>query len=103
MEILKNKNGDTRFQIMVEIAALCPSIPQKSIAKKLGVTPQAISDYIQQLVNEELIVSMGRSNYKVSTKGVNWMLLILRELRSYTSSAVEDSGCSGCMQTMLGP
>ncbi len=86
VEILQNKNAATRFQIMVEIAASGPSIPQKSIAAKLGVTPQAISDYIQQLVEEELIVSTGRSNYKVSAKGVNWMLSVLRELRSYITS-----------------
>ena len=50
VEILQNKNSATRFQILVEIAASGHSIQQKSIAVKLGVTPQAISDYIRQLV-----------------------------------------------------
>jgi putative transcriptional regulator len=86
VEILQNKNAATRFQILVEIAASGPSIPQKSIAAKLGLTPQAISDYIQQLTDEKLILSMGRSSYKISNKGVNWMLQILRELRNYISS-----------------
>ena len=85
VEILQNKNAATRFQILVEIAASGPSIQQKSIAVKLGVTPQAISDYIHQLVKEDMIVSTGRSHYQVGTKGVNWMLKVLRELRSYTS------------------
>jgi putative transcriptional regulator len=85
VEILQNKNSATRFQILVEIAASSPNIQQKSIAAKLGVTPQAISDYIHQLVKEELVISAGRSQYRVSTKGVNWMLKVLRELRSYTS------------------
>ncbi len=85
VEILQNKNAATRFQILVEIAASGPSIQQKSIAAKLGVTPQAISDYIRQLVNEDLVVSTGRSHYRVSTKGVNWMLTVLRELRGYAS------------------
>jgi putative transcriptional regulator len=85
VEILQNKNSATRFQILVEIAASGPSIQQKSIAVKLGVTPQAISDYIHQLVKEDLVVSTGRSHYRVSTKGVNWMLKVLRELRSYAS------------------
>jgi len=85
VEILQNKSSATRFQILVEIAASGPSIQQKSIAVKLGVTPQAISDYIHQLVKEDLVVSTGRSHYRVSTKGVNWMLKILRELRSYAS------------------
>jgi putative transcriptional regulator len=85
VEILQNKNSATRFQILVEIAASGPTIQQKSIAVKLGITPQAISDYIRQLVKDDLVVSTDRSSYRVSTKGVNWMLKILRELRSYSS------------------
>jgi putative transcriptional regulator len=85
VEILQNKNSATRFQILVEIATSGPNIQQKSIAAKLDVTPQAISDYIHQLMKEEMVISTGRSQYRVSTKGVNWMLKILRELRSYTS------------------
>ncbi len=85
VEILQNKNAATRFQILVEIATSGPGIQQKSIAVKLGITPQAISDYIHQLVNEDLVVSTARSHYRVSTKGVNWMLKILRELRDYAS------------------
>ena len=74
VEILQNKNSSTRFQILVEIAASGPSIQQKSIAGKLGITPQAISDYIHQLLDEALVISTGRSTYKVSTIGVNWMM-----------------------------
>ena len=85
VEILQNKNSATRFQILVEIAASGPTIQQKSIAVKLGVTPQAISDYIRQLMEEELVISTGRAHYRVSTKGVNWMLRVLRELRGYAS------------------
>jgi putative transcriptional regulator len=85
VEILQNKNAATRFQILVEIAVSGPSIQQKSIAVKLGVTPQAISDYIRQLVKEDLVVSTGRSHYRVTAKGVNWMLKVLREVRSYAS------------------
>ena len=85
MEILRNKNSATRFQILVEIAACGPAIQQKSIAAKLGFTPQAISSYIHQLLDEELVISTGRSTYKVSTIGVNWMLKVLRELHDYVS------------------
>ncbi len=85
IEILQNKNSATRFQILVEIAYSGPVIQQKSIATKLGITPQAVSDYIHQLLNDELIIFTNRSHYRISTKGVNWMLKILRELRSYSS------------------
>lgn len=85
VEILQNKNSATRFQILVEIAASGPNIHQKNIATKLSVTPQAISDYVRQLVEEELVVSTGRSTYRVSPKGVNWMLKVFRELQGYVS------------------
>ncbi|MDP2729178.1 MAG: winged helix-turn-helix transcriptional regulator, partial [Dehalococcoidales bacterium] len=83
VELLQNKNSATRFQIMLEIAASRQNIHQKDIAAKLGVSPQAISDYIQQLTNEELIEIVDRSAYKVSVKGVNWMLKMLREINDY--------------------
>jgi putative transcriptional regulator len=85
VEILQYKNSSSRFQILVEIAAHGPVIRQKTIAAKLGFTPQAISDYIHQLLEEELVLSTGRSTYKVSAKGVNWMVKVLRELNDYVS------------------
>ncbi len=85
VEILQNKNASTRFQILVEIAASGPGIQQKGIAAKLGITPQAVSEYIHQLVNEDLVIATGRANYSISTRGVNWMIKVLRELRSYGS------------------
>lgn len=85
VEILQNKNSATRFQILVEIAAGGPGIQQRKIAAKLGITPQAVSDYVRRLVAEEMIISNGRSSYRVSTKGVNWILKMLRELQGYVS------------------
>jgi len=83
VEILQSKNSATRFQILVEIASGGPDIQQRRIAIKLGITPQAISEYIRQLIREELVISTGRSRYRVSAKGVNWMLKGMRELRGY--------------------
>ena len=83
MEVLRNKNSATRFQILVEIANSGPNIQQQDIAKKLYVTPQAISDYTQQLVHEGLLISDGRSKYRLTSEGVNWVIKILRELRDY--------------------
>jgi putative transcriptional regulator len=85
IEILRNKNLATRFQILVEIANSGPNIQQQDIAKKLYVTPQAISDYTRQLVDEGLLVSDGRSKYRLTNEGVNWVIRILRELREYDS------------------
>ena len=85
IEILQNKYSATRFEILVEIAASGPNIQQRQIAAKLGITPQAVSDYIHKMVEEGSVVSSGRSSYRVSVKGVNWMLEMLREMRAYVS------------------
>jgi len=82
-EVLRNKNLATRFQILVEIANSGPNIQQQDIAKKLYVTPQAISDYTRQLVDEGLLISDGRSKYRLTSEGVNWVIKTLRELREY--------------------
>lgn len=85
IEILQNKNSSTKFQILVEIAAAGPTVHQRTIAAKVGVTPQAISDYIRQLMSEEMVTSTGRSSYRVSAKGVNWVIEMLRELNEYVT------------------
>ncbi len=85
VEILRNKNLATRFQILVEIADGGPNIQQREIARKLEVTPQAISDYIAQLAKDGLVTSDGRSRYKVTNDGINWIIKVLRELRRYSA------------------
>ncbi|MFC1958269.1 MarR family transcriptional regulator, partial [Chloroflexota bacterium] len=83
IEVLRNKNLTTKFQIIVEIADGGPDIQQKEIARKLDMTPQAISDYIAQLIKEKMLVSEGRSRYRVTNEGVNWLIKTMKELNSY--------------------
>jgi len=81
--ILQSKNLATRFQILVEIAANQPTIHQKSIASKLKVTPQAISEYMSQLEDDGWVISSGRSKYQVTQEGINWVLKMLRQMDAY--------------------
>jgi putative transcriptional regulator len=85
IELLQNKNSATRFEILVQVAAAGPNVRQRHVAEKLGVTPQAVSEYMRRLAEEGLIVSGGRSDYRISIKGVNWMLEMLRDLHDYYS------------------
>ncbi len=92
-QILKSKNLATKFQIMVEIAAHQPNIQQKDIAPKLGITSQAVSEYIRELIKDGWLTSEGRSRYKVTREGVDWTLQMSRQLHSYAwfvSKAVAD-------------
>ena len=89
IEILQNKYSATRFEILVEIAVSGPNVQQRQIASKLGITPQAVSDYIHKMIEDGTVISTGRSSYRVSVKGVNWMLEMLRELRDYVSRVTQ--------------
>jgi putative transcriptional regulator len=83
IEVLRNKNLTTKFQILVEIADGGPDIQQREIARKLEITPQAVSDYIAQLIKEKMLTALGRSSYKVTNEGVDWLIKALRELSGY--------------------
>ncbi len=82
-QIQRNRNLDTKFQILVQIAANQPNIQQKEIAQKLDVTPQAVSEYIKEMVKDGSVTSDGRSRYRITNEGVNRVLKALRELRGY--------------------
>ena len=84
MQILRRKNLATKFRILVEIAAHQPDVQQKDIAKRLDLTPQAVSDYVKEMLKQGWLESDGRSKYKVTRDGVDWMLKGLREWQSYS-------------------
>ena len=105
-EILKSKNLATKFQIMLEIAANQPNIQQKDIAPKLGITSQAVSEYMKELIRDGWLISEGRSRYRVTREGVDWILQMSRQLHTFawfvskvvadisTTTAIADSDLS---------
>jgi len=112
-QILKSKNLATKFQIMVEIAAHQPNVQQKDIAPRLGITSQAVSEYIRELIKDGWLSSEGRSRYKVTKEGVDWILQMSRQLHSYawsvskvvadisTTTAIADSDLSAGQSASL--
>jgi len=81
--ILRSKREATRFQILVEIAEHQPAIRQQEIATKLGVTPQAVSEYIRDLVDEGFVTAHGRGRYEVTKNGIEWVLHHAEALEAY--------------------
>lgn len=84
-EVLRSKNLATKFQILLEVAANQPNIQQKDIASRLNITSQAVSEYARELIKNGWLSSQGRSRYKVTQKGVDWILRMARQLQSYSS------------------
>lgn len=90
INLLHSKKDSTKFQILVEIAANQPNVRQREIAEKIGITPQAVSEYIKELTDEGLILSNGRVRYKVTKKGIEWVLERTAELKRYARYVMED-------------
>lgn len=81
--ILRSKRDASRFQILVEIAEHQPAVRQQEIADKIGVTPQAISEYIRELADEGLVSVSGRSNCRVTKAGIAWVMESAAAFDSY--------------------
>ena len=88
--ILPSKSVMTKFQVLTEIAAHQPNVRQKEIAQKIGVTPQAVSEYIKELTAEGKIHSDGRVRYRITKEGVEWVLENATELKHYSHMVMED-------------
>jgi len=90
VDVLRSKRDSSRFQILVEIAANQPNVRQKEVAESMGVTPQAISEYIKDLVANGLVVTDGRMRYRITKEGVEWLLESAAELKQYARFVMED-------------
>jgi putative transcriptional regulator len=81
--ILRSKREVTRLQILVGIAEHQPAVRQQEIASQLGVTPQAVSEYIRELVDDGMVSARGRGRYEVTRTGIEWVLNNAEALESY--------------------
>jgi putative transcriptional regulator len=88
--VLRSKRSATRYQILVGIAERQPAVSQREIADDIGITAQAVSDYLQGLIEEGYVRSPGRGRYEVTKEGVDWLIGRTDELREYVTHVSED-------------
>jgi putative transcriptional regulator len=89
-DVLRNKRSATRYQILVEIAERQPAVSQREIADEIGITAQAVSDYLQDLTGEGYVRSPGRGRYEVTKEGVDWLISQTDALREFVTHVSED-------------
>jgi len=87
---LEDKRTATRFRILVEIADRQPAVSQGEIAEAVGVTSQAVSEYIRELVADGYVDKQARSRYRVTKEGVDWLFQEAKGLRRFAEHVTED-------------
>ncbi|MFC6717985.1 winged helix-turn-helix transcriptional regulator [Natrialbaceae archaeon GCM10025810] len=90
VDVLDNKRAATRFRILVQIAERQPAVSQGEIAGEVGVTSQAVSEYIRELVDDGLVEKEGRSRYRVTNEGVDWLFQAAGSVRRFANHVTED-------------
>jgi putative transcriptional regulator len=89
-DVLQSKRNATRYQILVEIAERQPAVSQQEIADAIGITSQAVSNYLQELINQGHVDKHGRGRYEVTKEGVNWLISQTDALNSFVQHVSED-------------
>ncbi len=90
VDVLDNKRVATRLRILVEIAERQPAVSQGEIAEEVGVTSQAVSEYIRELVDEGFVEKEARSRYRVTNEGVDWLFRAAENVRRFANHVTED-------------
>jgi putative transcriptional regulator len=81
--VLRSKRDATQYQILVGIAKRQPAVSQQEIADAIGITSQAVSNYLQELVDRNHVEKHGRGRYEVTKEGVDWLISQTDDLRSF--------------------
>ncbi len=88
--ILNRKRESRRYLILIEIAKHQPAINQGEISDAIGITAQAVSEYIKELSDSGHVSKLGRGRYEITTKGVNWLIIQNEKLRELANHVAED-------------
>ncbi|WP_435180985.1 winged helix-turn-helix transcriptional regulator [Halorussus sp. AFM4] len=88
--VLRSKRNATRYQILVQIAERQPAVSQQEVADDIGITSQAVSDYLRDLIEQGYVRKHGRGRYEVTKEGVDWLISQTDELRDFVRHVSED-------------
>lgn len=88
--VLHSKRDATRYRILVQIAERQPAVSQREVADAIGVTSQAVSDYLQELIEQGFVRKHGRGRYEVTKEGVDWLISQTDALEAFVDHVSED-------------
>ncbi len=88
--VLDNKRDASKYRVLVEIASRQPAVSQGEVADELGVTSQAVSEYVRELVEIGYVEKGGRGRYEVTKEGVDWLINRTDALSEFVSHVSDD-------------
>ncbi len=88
--VLRSKRDATKYQILVEIAERQPAVSQQEVADSIGITSQAVSNYLQELVDDSYVTKHGRGRYEVTKEGVDWLISQTDALQAFAAHVSEE-------------
>jgi len=101
--VLESKRTATAYRILVAVAQRQPAVNQREIADAVGVTAQAVSDYLGELADQGLVDKQGRGRYEITKEGVDWLISetgTLREFVEYVATELlEEVGVETALAT----
>ncbi len=87
MKLLLSRKDTIRLLILSELV-LNKQSSQRDIARKFGLTPQAISEHFKDIIAENLVSVVHKGYYEVTEKGINWLTKNLLDLHLFSEELV---------------
>jgi len=87
MKVLLSRKDTIKLLILSEL--VLRSCNQRDIALRLGLTPQAISEYFKELVADGLVKTLQKGYYEVTEKGVQWLTKNMFDLHMFSEDVLK--------------
>lgn len=88
MNVLLSRRDTIRLLILAELM-VNRECNQRDIARKLKLTPQAISEHFKELINDRYIEVIHKGYYEVTKKGEEWMSKNLFDLHLFSEELLK--------------
>ena len=88
MKVLLSRKETVKLLILSELVKN-PECNQRDIAKKLQITPQAVSEHFKELISENLVRVIHKGYYEVTDKGKEWINKNLIDLHLFVENVLD--------------
>lgn len=101
MKVLLSRKDTVRLLILSELMKN-PECNQRDIARKISVTPQAVSEHFKELIAEEMIRVIHKGYYELTEKGREWLNRNLLDLHLFTQEVLNRVYSSSIVAIAIG-